>query len=61
MEDIEVERVKHKKFLPTEIITTKQNVVTFFYNEKEIALGWDLSLFNAQSLKVALQAAKSSS
>lgn len=51
VEDLEVEFLKIKSFPVPEITRTKEQLVTFFYKGKEVALGLDLVGFDAYGLQ----------
>jgi hypothetical protein len=55
MEDLEVERVRIRKY-PLKAKFTDEYILTFFYDDKEVALGEYLRKFDAQGVYDAIVA-----
>ncbi|TSD67189.1 hypothetical protein FFF34_007270 [Inquilinus sp. KBS0705] len=54
MMDIEAEQVKTKWLFSGKVTDTQDKIISFFYKEKEVALGFDLKGFDADELKEEL-------
>jgi len=59
MENLEVEQVKTKTFSFKKVNPAKEQIITFFYDEKQTTLGANLQNFNAEELFEALKSANS--
>ena len=59
MQGLEIEQFNTKTFLFKRATTTNEQIITFFYDGKEITLGKDLQNFNAEELFEAITSVKS--
>jgi len=59
MLDLEVEQVNTKTFPFKKVNPTNEQIITFFYDEKQTTLGTNLQNFNAEELFEALKSANS--